>query len=88
MLLVDLIAVWAGFLLIVVLVNRGVPGFQELIRVMTALVMQRFKMEVGEEVVLVILIFQVLFQIYLKIFLVKVLEVEDVREDQTIEAQI
>ena len=54
-------------------------------KVMTALVMQRLKMEVVEEVVLVILIFQVLFQIYLKIFLEKDLVVEDDQEDQIIE---
>ena len=41
MLLVDLITVWAGFLLIVVLVNRGVPVFQELIRDMTDFFMEK-----------------------------------------------
>ena len=41
MLLVDLITVWAGFLLIVVLVNRGVPIFQELIRDMTDFFMEK-----------------------------------------------
>ena len=55
---------------------------------MITLAMQPLKMVVEEEEDLEILIFLILFQIYLKIFLVKVLEVEDVREDQTIEAQI
>ena len=41
MLLVDILAVWAGFLLIVVLVNRGVPIFQELIRDMTDFFMEK-----------------------------------------------
>ncbi|GIS43821.1 MAG: hypothetical protein Ct9H90mP16_08910 [Candidatus Poseidoniales archaeon] len=42
MLLVDLITVWAGFLLIVVLVNRGVPIFsQKLIRDMTDFFMEK-----------------------------------------------
>ena len=46
-------------------------------------------MEVVEEVVLVTLIFQVIFQIFSKIFLAKgLLAVEEDQEDQTIEDQI
>ena len=41
MLLVDLITVWAGFLLIWILVSRGVPVFQELIRDMTDFFMEK-----------------------------------------------
>ena len=52
------------------------------------LVMQHLKMVAEEEVDLEILIFLVLFQIYLKIFLEKVLVVEVVLEDQIIEDQI
>ena len=54
-------------------------------KAMIALDMQRLKMEVVEEEVLVILIFQVLFQIYLKIFLEKDLVVKDDQENQIIE---
>ena len=42
----------------------------------------------GEEEVLAILIFRAIFQIYLKIFLVKVLVVEEDQEDQIIEVLI
>ena len=56
---------------------------------MIILVMPLLKMELVEEEVSVILIFQVIFQIYLKTFLVKVLEVEgEDLEDQTIEVPI
>ncbi len=41
MLLVDIVTVWAGFLLIWVLINRGVPVFQELIRDMTDFFMEK-----------------------------------------------
>ena len=54
-------------------------------KAMIALDMQRLKMEAVEEEVSVILIFQVLFQIYLKIFLEKDLVVEDDQENQIIE---
>ena len=41
MLLVDLIILWASFLLVWVLLNRGVPIFQELIRDMTDFFMEK-----------------------------------------------
>ena len=41
MLLVDLIILWAAFLLVWILLNRGVPVFQELIRDMTDFFMEK-----------------------------------------------
>ena len=41
MLLVDLIILWASFLLVWILLNRGVPVFQELIRDMTDFFMEK-----------------------------------------------
>jgi len=64
-----------------------VLSIQNVNKAMTTLVMRHLKMVAVEEVVLVILIFLVPFQIYLKIFLEMDLVVEDVLEDQIIEDQ-
>ena len=55
---------------------------------MTILVMLLLRMEEVEEEDLEILIFQITFLIFLKTFLVKVLEEAVDQEDQIIEAQI
>ena len=53
-------------------------------RIMTTLDMLRLKMVEVEEEDLVILIFLAIFQIFLRIFLAKVLEVEENVDDQII----
>ena len=57
-------------------------------KIMIILDMLLLKMVEVEEEVLVILISLAIFQIYLKIFLVKVLVVEEGQEDRTIEVLI